>query len=243
MSNAALEVSMHAYNVTDSFVNYGMWKIGSKSDSHTRKICGGLEGEGVHSLFLLTLSAVLNFWLLQYLLTYVLLLLEAMGHVLYFFVYLACSALCQTNNLRKFLKQKELRMDELKILVLFLRHLCLLWVQPIFFFLQFLQSLFFAESIRNIVIGRECHWFHNRDRKLELTTLCVLVAQSYPICDPRDCSLPGSPVHGILQTRMLGWVAISFSRRFQIFVKWILKMSLLKLGLQFAKLIVNKAIF
>ena len=133
MSNAALEVSMHAYNVTDSFVNYGMWKIGSKSDSHTRKICGGLEGKGVHSLFLLTLSAVLNYWLLQYLLTYVLLLLEAMGHVLYFFVYLACSALCQTNNLRKFLKQKELRMDELKILVLFLRHLCLLWVQPIFF--------------------------------------------------------------------------------------------------------------
>ena len=106
MSNVALEVGMHAYNVTDSFVNYGMWKIGSKSDSHTGKICGGLEGEGVQSLFLLTLLAVLNFWLLQYLLTYVL-FLDAMGHVLYFFVYSACSALCQTNNLRKFLKQKD----------------------------------------------------------------------------------------------------------------------------------------
>ena len=46
MSNVALEVGMHAYNVTDSFVNDGMWKIGSKSDSHTRKICEGLEGEG-----------------------------------------------------------------------------------------------------------------------------------------------------------------------------------------------------
>ena len=27
-----------------------------------------------------------------------------------------------------------------------------------------------------------------------------------------DCSLPGSPVHGILQARILEWVAISFSR-------------------------------
>ena len=32
-------------------------------------------------------------------------------------------------------------------------------------------------------------------------------------CDPMDCSLPGSFVHGILQARILEWVAISFSRR------------------------------
>ena len=31
------------------------------------------------------------------------------------------------------------------------------------------------------------------------------------LCDPIDCSPPGSPVPGILQTRMLEWVAISFS--------------------------------
>ena len=30
-------------------------------------------------------------------------------------------------------------------------------------------------------------------------------------CDPTDCSLPGSSVHGILQARILEWVAISFS--------------------------------
>ena len=30
--------------------------------------------------------------------------------------------------------------------------------------------------------------------------------------DPVDCSLPGSSVHGILQARILEWVAISFSR-------------------------------
>ena len=39
------------------------------------------------------------------------------------------------------------------------------------------------------------------------------VAQScLTLCDPMDCSLPGSSVHGILQARILEWVAISFSR-------------------------------
>ena len=32
------------------------------------------------------------------------------------------------------------------------------------------------------------------------------------LCDPMDCSLPGSPVHGISQARILEWVAISFFR-------------------------------
>ena len=39
------------------------------------------------------------------------------------------------------------------------------------------------------------------------------VAQSRPtLCNPVDCSLPGSSVHGILQARILEWVAIPFSR-------------------------------
>ena len=43
--------------------------------------------------------------------------------------------------------------------------------------------------------------------------LCVLVTQScLTLCDPMDCSLPGSSVHVILQARMLEWVAVSFSR-------------------------------
>ena len=41
-----------------------------------------------------------------------------------------------------------------------------------------------------------------------------LVAQSCTtLCDPLDCSLPGSSVHGVLQARILEWVVISFSRR------------------------------
>ena len=39
-------------------------------------------------------------------------------------------------------------------------------------------------------------------------------AHSCPtLCDPMDCSLPGSSIHGIFQARVLEWIAISFSRR------------------------------
>ena len=39
------------------------------------------------------------------------------------------------------------------------------------------------------------------------------VAQSCPtLCDPMDCSLPGSSVHGIFQAIVLEWIAISASR-------------------------------
>ena len=41
----------------------------------------------------------------------------------------------------------------------------------------------------------------------------VKVAQSCPtLWDPMDCRLPGSSVHGILQARILEWVAIPFCR-------------------------------
>ena len=39
------------------------------------------------------------------------------------------------------------------------------------------------------------------------------VAQPCPtLCDPMDCSLPGSSTHEIFEARLLEWVAISFSR-------------------------------
>ena len=38
------------------------------------------------------------------------------------------------------------------------------------------------------------------------------VTQSCPtLCDPMDCSLPGSSIHGIFQARVLEWAAIAFS--------------------------------
>ena len=40
------------------------------------------------------------------------------------------------------------------------------------------------------------------------------VAQSCPtLCNPMDCSLPGSSIHGIFQARLLEWGAIAFSRK------------------------------
>ena len=59
------------------------------------------------------------------------------------------------------------------------------------------------------------------------TLLCVkkwwmdgcVCAQSCPsLCDPMDCSPPGSSVHGISQARILEWAAMSFSKRF--FLTW-----------------------
>ena len=44
--------------------------------------------------------------------------------------------------------------------------------------------------------------------------MLVLVAQWCPtLCDPVDCSPPGSSVHEIFQAMVLEWVDISFSMR------------------------------
>ena len=52
------------------------------------------------------------------------------------------------------------------------------------------------------------HPFNGRKSESEIE-----VIQSCPtLCDPVDCSLPGSSIHGLFQARVLEWVAISFSR-------------------------------
>ena len=61
--------------------------------------------------------------------------------------------------------------------------------------------------------GRLSKQQKNHRHKIRYVKARVLVAQSCSIlCDPMDCCLPGSSVHGILQARILEWVAISFSR-------------------------------
>ena len=64
------------------------------------------------------------------------------------------------------------------------------------------------DNTRNSVSSflKDLHTAFHRESESE-------VAQSCPIlCYPMDCSPPGSSVHGILQARVLEWVAISFSR-------------------------------
>ena len=60
-------------------------------------------------------------------------------------------------------------------------------------------------------------WDSLREKSLpgfrEFVNPWVLVSQSYPtLCDPMNCSLPDSSVLGILQERILQWVAIPFCR-------------------------------
>ena len=48
---------------------------------------------------------------------------------------------------------------------------------------------------------------------LVLLCVCVLFTQLFlTLCDPMDCSAPGSSVLKILQAIILEWVAIPFSR-------------------------------
>ena len=60
-------------------------------------------------------------------------------------------------------------------------------------------------------------WLHKNVEVLNATELytCAHARSLQPsltLCDPTDCSPPGSPVHGILQARILEWVAMSSSR-------------------------------
>ena len=55
--------------------------------------------------------------------------------------------------------------------------------------------------------------FHENSSWCQKCCRACLVAQACPtLSDPMDCSLPGSSVHGILQARILEWVASLFSR-------------------------------
>jgi len=77
--------------------------------------------------------------------------------------------------------------------------------------LIFLGSKIIADSDCNHKIKR--HLLFGRKAMTNLSEWSE-VAQSCPtLCDPIDCSLPGSSIHGIFQARILEWVAISFSRR------------------------------
>ena len=54
----------------------------------------------------------------------------------------------------------------------------------------------------------------NLESESEVAQLCPTV------CNPMDCSLLGSSVHGFFQARILEWVSISFSRRSSQYRDW-----------------------
>ena len=58
----------------------------------------------------------------------------------------------------------------------------------------------------------ESLYFRDLMEASSLRCVFVLATQSCPtLCDLMDCSPPGSSVHGVFQTRILEWVASSFS--------------------------------
>ena len=75
------------------------------------------------------------------------------------------------------------------------------WI--LFFHMQrFIAEVQFSKDMSEYIIS-----------KLGRDHCCCLVTKSCLIlCDPMDCSLPGSSVYVISQTSILEWVAISFSK-------------------------------
>ena len=71
-------------------------------------------------------------------------------------------------------------------------------------------------SNKHSLLKRVVPWNNKRKTESRLRQglrVCELVAQSCPTPrNPMDCSQPGSSVHGILQARILVWLAVSFSR-------------------------------
>ena len=60
-----------------------------------------------------------------------------------------------------------------------------------------------------------------RGKDTSIRSICAKSLQScLTLCDPMDCSPPGSSVHGILQKRILEWVTIYFSRGSSLPSNW-----------------------
>ena len=53
--------------------------------------------------------------------------------------------------------------------------------------------------------------FHSQDSLGKADSESEVTQSSPTLCDPADCSLLGSSVHGIFQARVLEWSAIAFS--------------------------------
>ena len=51
----------------------------------------------------------------------------------------------------------------------------------------------------------------NKKQTVSWFYYCSVIQLCLTLCDPVDCSLPGSSVRGIIQARILEWIAISFS--------------------------------
>ena len=69
-------------------------------------------------------------------------------------------------------------------------------------------------SIKRRIIVISCLMLAGLSGFLQVVNQWSEVAQSFlTLCDPMDCNLPGSSIHGVFQARVLEWVGIAFSDR------------------------------
>ena len=112
------------------------------------------------------------------------------------------TSVCRTGPLEEFWRQRLFYVCLLGFCGL--RHplTCRQWSAYVFTSPSLCVSV--PESRFFLCIRMQSHWF--------LHDVCSVAQLCLTLCDPMDCSLPGSSVHGIFQARILKWVAISFSR-------------------------------
>ena len=87
-------------------------------------------------------------------------------------------------------------------------------------FKEFKSYVFVQEMIENLWCGKPWGKHHDYEDELHIVSNLKNLTDEYSevtqscltLCDPMDCSLSGSSVHGIFQARVLEWVAISFFR-------------------------------
>ena len=77
------------------------------------------------------------------------------------------------------------------------------WNGPLI--LSYVLNLFSISYFRTLLEG-SCHW------QLHMP-LCSVAQLCLTLCNPINCSPPGSTAHEVFQARILEWVAISYSRR------------------------------
>ena len=96
----------------------------------------------------------------------------------------------------------------------YVKHYIKKWVL-VFFAINNSSHLFWEQEcspeLMNIVCFQKCRHVRN-DKGMFKNIVCECSESCSSLCDPLDCSPPGFPARGIFLARVLGWIAISFSK-------------------------------
>ena len=88
---------------------------------------------------------------------------------------------------------------------------CIYEMDPSSFFCMW-RSSFLQECFEEIVLSLWCDLHTSVERIIYCCCFVSVTQLCLTLCNPMDCSPPGSSVHGVLQARILEWIAMPFSR-------------------------------